>query len=380
MKRILFVTKNLALAGGAEKHIVDLANGLCEKGHAVAILVFDLKNLKGARIEDVNPKIEVISAQSNYLKPFFLRGNYEVARAISKWKPDVLCSMTWITKPVSAIAGRLLGTKVVLVQSGNPIIQLSDGLPKRWRICPKSFVLFYRKKTYSLADVVVGVSKGVSKAAAELFQINEVKTVHNGIDIEEIVEKSKMADSFSRSHKYFNDNSPVLIATGRMNILKGYSYLLEALKIVNKTTNERLIIVGDGKLKNKLLLKAKSLGISEKVDMVGEKVPYAYMRHGDIFVVSSISEGFSLVLLEAMSLGMPVISTDCDYGPNEIIENEKSGLLVPVADPQKMASGILSLIKDEKLRTDIATEAKKRSRYFSKDRMVSGYEEILVNL
>ena len=151
-------------------------------------------------------------------------------------------------------------------------------------------------------------------------------------------------------------------------------------RIVNETAEARLIIIGDGKLKKNLLQKAESLGISEKVDMVGKKVPYEYMRHGDIFVLSSLWEGFGLVLIEAMSLGMPVVSTDCDYGPNEIIENEKSGLLVPVANPHKLASAILRLIGDEKLRADLSVEAKKRSQYFSSDKMVSGYEEIFENL
>ncbi len=380
MKRILFITRSLTLGGGAEKHIVDLANGLCEKGHTIAILVFSLKGGKGARAKDLNPKVEIISTRSGYIWPFSFRGSYDVAMTISKWKPDALCSMTWATKPVTAIVGRLLRTKVVLVASNNPLLELSYDLPRRWRIWPKSFALFYRKKIYSLADVVVAVSRGVGRGTKELFQLNEVKMVHNGIDIEEVIEKSKTVDTSFHAHKYFQDNCPVLVATGRLHIQKGYPHLLEAFRIVNETTEARLIVIGSGKLKDKLLLKAKSLGISQKVDMVGKKVPYAYMRHGDIFVLSSLWEGFGLVLVEAMSLGMPVVSTDCDYGPNEIIENGKSGLLVPVADPPELASAILRLIRDERLRANLAVEAKKRSRYFSRERMVSGYEEIFVNL
>ena len=101
MKRILFITKTLTLGGGAEKHIVDLANGLCKKGHTIAILVFDLEGVRGARAEDLNPEIEIISAQSNYVRyvcPFFLRGSYEAAAAISKWKPDVLS--IWKSPPL----------------------------------------------------------------------------------------------------------------------------------------------------------------------------------------------------------------------------------------------------------------------------------------
>ena len=197
MKRILFITRSLTLGGGAEKHIVDLANGLCEKGHTIAILVFDLKGGRGARAEDLNPEVEIISARSGYVRPFFFRGSCEVAMAIYKWKPDVLCSMTWRTKPLAAVVGWLLRTKVVLVASNNPILELSYDLPKRWRIWPKSFARFYRKRIYSLADVVVAVSRGVARETEKLFQLNEVKMVHNGIDIEEVIEKSKTADSYS---------------------------------------------------------------------------------------------------------------------------------------------------------------------------------------
>lgn len=378
MKRILFVTKSLTLGGGVERRIVDLANGLSEKGHSVAILVFDLKGDKGERLKDISPKVEVIPARSNYVKLFFLRGSFEVARAIFTWNPDVLCSITWSTKPIVAIVGRLLRTKIVLGACNNPFLELLYALPKRWSIWPKSFAFFYRRKTYSLADIVVGVSRGVSCATEKFFQLNEVKTVHNGINIQEVAEKSKTTEH--SPHDYFSHNCPVLIATGRMHVQKGYSYLLEAFKIVNETTEARLIIIGDGKLRDELLLKAKSFGINEKIDMVGKKIPYKYMLHGDIFVLSSLWEGLPLVLLEAMALGMPVVSTDCDYGPNEIIEDGKTGLLVPVADSQKLASAILRLIKDEKLRTSISIEAVKRSQYFLHDRMISGYEKIFENL
>ena len=243
---------------------------------------------------------------------------------------------------------------------------------------PKCFVFFYRKRIYALADVVVGVSKGVARETKEFFQLNEVRAVQNGIDIEEIIEKSEKANGVP--HEYFQQDLPVLVSVGRLHVVKGYPHLLEAFKIVNETADARLIIVGDGKLKESLRLKAESLGIHDKTAMVGETEPYAYMRHGDIFVHSALYEGFVIVLIEAMGLGMATVSTDCNHGPNEIIENGESGLLVPVADPEKLAEAILKLIRNKKLRLKMGKKAEERARHFSRDRMVSGYEEVFLNL
>ena len=375
MKRILFITKNLHLGGGAEKQIVDIANGLCEKGFEIAILVFEMRGEKSVRIKDLNPKIEIIPAGGGYTRPFLVRGIYETTKAICKWKPEALCSTVWNTKPVAAFIGRIWGINVVLVEVCSPKNELSHNPPRLW---PKSFTFFYRKKIYGLADAVIAVSEGAARETKNFFQLNEVRAVQNGIDIEEIAEKSKTATGVP--HEYFEEDLPVLVAVGRMHVQKGYPHLLEAFKIVNETADARLIIVGDGKLKESLRLKAESLGIYDKTAMVGETEPYAYMRHADIFVHSALYEGFGIVLLEAASLAMPIVSTDCNHGPNEVIENGESGLLVPVADPEKLASAILKLIRNKEFRLKLGKKAEKRAQHFSRDRMVSGYEEVFLNL
>ena len=375
MKRILFITKNLHLGGGAEKQIVDIANGLCEKGFEIAILVFEMRGEKSIRIKDLDNKIEIIPASGSYIRPFLVRGIYATAKAICKWKPDALCSTVWNTKPVAAFVGRILGIKTVLVEVCSPKNELLHNPSRLW---PKSFTFFYRRKIYGLADVVVAVSEGAARETKKFFQLNEVKAVQNGIDVDEIIHKSKTADGMP--HKYFQEGFPVLVSVGRLHLQKGYPYLLEAFRIVNETAEARLIIIGDGKLKEELRLKAKSMEIDDKIAMVGETEPYAYMHHGDIFVHSALYEGFGIVLIEAMGLGMATVSTDCNHGPNEIIENGESGLLVPVADPEKLAEAILKLIRNKKLRLKMGKKAEERVQFFTRDRMVSGYEEAFLNL
>lgn len=378
MKRILFVTKNLHLGGGAEKQIVEIANGLHEKGFAVSVLVFETKSEKNIRTKDLNPEIEIIHAGSPYLWPFMLRAVREIFRTNSMWKPDALYSRIWNTKPAAAIAGKLLGIKVVLGEAVSPGNSLVDDLPLRWRIWPKSFALFYRKKIYDLADAVVAVSEGAARETGEFFRLDKVVAIQNGIDVDDIKEKSRTPDTVP--HEYFRDGCPVLVATGRLARQKGFEYLLEAFSILSEELDARLIIVGGGKMKDALRLKAESLSISHKVDMVGETEPYPYMRRGDIFVLSSLYEGFPNVLLEAASFAMPIVSTDCPHGPGEIIENGKSGFLVPVADSEKLAEAVLKLLRDEKLRMSVGKEAEKRARYFTREKMASGYEKVFLNL
>ena len=372
MKRILFVTKNMEF-GGAQKKIVDLANGLYEKGFEIAILVFDRRDEKRVRIKDLTPEIQVIAPPPypNHPVISLCRGIYETVKAVREWKPEIVYSNLWNTNPFVVVAGRFFGVRIILEVSNSERHELEGKKHK-------AFVKFYRKSVFRLAHAVIAVSEGVEREVRHIYKVTHVQTVYNCIDIENVIERSRAQEDVP--HEYLRGNLPVLVAVGRMHRQKGYAHLLEAFKIVNETTEARLIIVGDGDLKEELHRTAGLLGIDAKIAMVGETEPYTYMRHGDIFVLSSLYEGFGIVLIEAMSLGIPVISTDCDHGPREIIENGKNGLLVPVADPPKMASEIIRLIRDEKLRHTLGQEAQRRSQDFARDRMVSDYEEIMKNL
>ena len=202
---------------------------------------------------------------------------------------------------------------------------------------------------------------------------SEVEVIYNGIDIEDIREKSKEEES----HKWLGTETPLILAMGYLkDDQKGFSYLLEALEIVNRAKSARLIIIGNGK-KEKLEELSMKLSIRDKTDFFSTVPnPFPYMARADIFACSSLYEGLSNVILEALALGKPVISTDHKHGANEIIENGKNGILVPTRDPQKMADAILKVLEDGELRQSLEAEAKKRSENFSRDKMISGYEKL----
>ena len=181
--------------------------------------------------------------------------------------------------------------------------------------------------------------------------------------------------------KWLGTGVPLVIAVGSLKTQKGFSYLLQALEIVNRTKTVRLIIIGDGDKKEQLQSFSKELSIKDKTDFLGAVAnPFPYIAKADIFVCSSLYKGLSNVILEALALGKPIISTNHEHGADEIIENHKSGILVPVRDPQKMAGAILKILGDEKLKESLEKEAKKRSENFSIDKMISRYEKLFAEI
>ena len=108
--------------------------------------------------------------------------------------------------------------------------------------------------------------------------------------------------------------------------------------------------------------------------------PFPYIAKADIFVCSSLYEGFSNVILEALALGKPIISTNHEHGADEIIEDHKNGILVPVKNPRKMADAIIKILENQELKESLEKEAKKRSGNFSIDKMISRYEKLFTEI
>ncbi len=126
---------------------------------------------------------------------------------------------------------------------------------------------------------------------------------------------------------------------------KDFPTLIRAFAIVRQTQPARLVILGSGKEREKLNAIVSELGIKNDVAFLGfAQNPYAYMSKASVFVLSSIEEGLPTVLIEAMAVGTPVVSTNCESGPDEILDNGKYGELVPVGDPDAIAQAILKIL------------------------------------
>jgi glycosyltransferase involved in cell wall biosynthesis len=170
---------------------------------------------------------------------------------------------------------------------------------------------------------------------------------------------------------------PLILFVGVLRYYKGLHYLLEAMPQIPA----RLLIVGDGPMRGALQAHASALRLGDKVIFAGrvadEELP-AYYRAADVFVLpaSERSEAFGLVQLEAMTSGLPVVSTELGTGTSFVNLHGESGLVVPPKDPVALAQAINALLGDEPLRRRLGEGAKARSALFTVERMLAGITEV----
>ena len=163
-----------------------------------------------------------------------------------------------------------------------------------------------------------------------------------------------------------NLNEKVVISMGRLHHVKNFSALLRAFsQVVKEHPDWILRIYGDGELKQALQDQINVAGLQDNVFLMGfSNDMKSALRQSSIFAFSSLVEGFALVIVEAMECGLPAVSYQCPCGPKDIITNGKDGFLVPVNDEQMLAERICSLIEDENLRHQMASEAKLRAQHY----------------
>ncbi len=177
-------------------------------------------------------------------------------------------------------------------------------------------------------------------------------------------------------------NQKTALAVGRLTRQKGFDYLIDAWKLVAKKSPDwKLNIYGEGELKSKLQEQIRSNQLEECVILHEpvQNIEKVYEQNS-VFILSSRFEGFVLSLLEAMSCGLPVVSFDCKYGPTQLIENEKNGYLVPLADTEKLAEQIHKILEDEYLRKSMGQKAKETSKNYSVPAIMQKWEGLFQTL
>ena len=165
----------------------------------------------------------------------------------------------------------------------------------------------------------------------------------------------------------------MVVAAGRLTKEKDFATLLRAVALVQREREVRLMILGEGIERQQLEALASDLAIATTVALPGFVAnPFRYMRRAAVFVLSSRSEGFGNVLVEAMACGTPVVSTDCPSGPGEILQGGRFGRLVPIGDAKAMADAIVAQLDGAH-----TAAAMQRARTFSLDAALEGYRRAL---
>ena len=239
----------------------------------------------------------------------------------------------------------------------------------------KHGALLHRARcSFPYADSVVGVSHGVSAEFAKIPNLRRrrLSVIYNPVYSENLTEQSlERAD-----HPWFDRTaSPVIIAIGKLIKRKDFTSLLVAFARLRSWRPGRLIVLGEGRLRQNLQSLAQRLGVGEHVDFPGfVENPYAFLAKANLFVLSSRNEALPTVLIEAMACGCPVVSTDCPFGPREILEYGRFGALVPVGDPEALATAMARALDEPPRRAEL----RKRASFFSTKRAVDQYEKLLI--
>ncbi|MDE0174956.1 MAG: glycosyltransferase [Defluviicoccus sp.] len=221
---------------------------------------------------------------------------------------------------------------------------------------------------------IVAVSRGVADSVSALAGVgrDRIDVIYNPA----VTAKALRCAGTAPDHPWFRDDGPpVVLGVGRLAPQKDFPTLIEAFRRVLAERPCRLLILGEGPLREELENLVSSLGLEDRVSMPGwADDPYAFMSRARLFVLSSRHEGFPGVLVEALACGCPSVSTDCPAGPSEILED--AGLLAPVGDPEALAAAMLRALARP---ADPAAQRAISGR-FSLERAVEGYDGLVRGL
>ena len=368
---ILFLCPSLAGAG-VERRVCTLLKYLDQTNHRFFLGI--LRNKGQFMAEVANDRIVYVE------KPFWLRillprfaflrninivifGIYQIYKIIEQTKPDLIVTFTLETSfPTYFI--KLLGkgdtAAWIISEDSNTAeaIENSVNIPFLATLGLKIFSKMYHK-----ADYITSVSNSLKQSLIKGFNLpdQKINVIYNPVDIENILSSINIAVTKPIKERY-------LIAIGRLEKVKQYNLLLEAFALVRKEKSLKLVILGEGSELGNLQTIAEHLEIAEHVVFVGfTENPWAYITHAEALLLTSRQEGFSIVIVESMVAGCPVIATRAG-GPEEIITHAENGILVN-QDCREIAENTIGLLENGKMRQRMVNEARKQVTRFGPEKI-----------
>ena len=269
---------------------------------------------------------------------------FSLTRYLRERRPRAVIASMWPLTVLSIVALKLAGSKARLAVWDHNALSLQYGRlapPKRW-VFQKSISL-----TYRLADARIAVSSGVADDLAAMGGLPraDISVVHNPI----LYRPASPADLGAAEAIWRGWRGPRILTVGNLKPSKNHRLLIRAFKKVVTSRDARLLILG-AELVNAegiemMTAYAQSLGVADKVIIPGAVLnPTAYYLSANLFVLSSDYEGLPTVIVEALACGLSVVSTDCSYGPAEILAGGRYGRLTPLGDADALAQGILEAL------------------------------------
>jgi len=364
-KKVIFLLPILG-GGGGERVASDLTQYLPENIEKI-IVAFEVKDYYKYNGKIIS--LEIKLSTNIILKIYtFLKGYFKFKKIIAEEKPDYVISFGSLQNILNIIS-----TKKAIVRIDNPI------LVSHRKFIEKLYPIFV-KLLFNKAKRIIVVSRRLKEELIKKFKIKEEKisVIYNSVDIEKI--KKLAQEPIEPEFKKVFDH-PVIINIGSLIPQKDQESLIRAFKKVKEEIiDAKLVILGDGVLEKKLKKITSKLGLENDTHFLGwQENPFKFLARSKLFVLSSFWEGFGIVLLEAMACGVPIVSSDCDFGPKEILSlSKKSGnklagieyaeygiLFAENAEKEElMCQAIITVLTDSLLQKKFAENAYERVKSF----------------
>jgi glycosyltransferase involved in cell wall biosynthesis len=350
--------------GGAERVILNLAQGITERGFPVDLV---LAAAEGAFIDQLPTSVRLVDLHA----PRVLRSLGPLAGYLRRERPRVLISSMNYANLIALWAARLARQATPVVVTVHTTLSESGRQQRRLsaRIWPHLLRTFY-----PWAASVVAVSRGAADdlARASGLPRDRMEVVYNPV----ITPAGLAAASQAPDHPWFAAGQPpVILGVGRLTRQKDFPTLIRAFAEVRRRRAGRLIILGEGEDRPGLTALAAELGVADDVALPGFRDDaMACMAASGLFVLSSAWEGLPTVLIEALAAGTRVVSTDCPSGPREILQDGRLGALVPVGDAAALAEAML-----DALERPAATLPPDALTPFTRDAAVDHYLRLIEN-
>lgn len=358
MKNICFLNLNMKI-GGVERQLYYLINGLDEYKKYNLHLILCKKT--GGFLDYISNNITLHDLNCEYSLKNLPLIYFRLLRKIFVIKPDILISFHVSLNIILCLTKLFLSKHIICCFPG----YVFNGR-----------VNFIRSIIYKYSDLIIAVSCGVRNSLIQNLNIcsKKIMVIENAVDVKTIINDSKQ-----EILPIFNNHYPVIVSLGRLDKGKGFDVFINSFKFLNSVCN--YLIIGDGPCYEELQILSSEMEGAERIVFLGAKHnPYPYLKIASIFVLASESEGLPTVVLEAMALNIPVISTEYNGGTKGVVDHNVNGFTVPVKSPMALASTIENLLySEDKQKLFIENSKTRLWEVFSIKPYVEKYERIISN-
>ncbi|MDZ7545997.1 glycosyltransferase [Clostridium perfringens] len=379
-KKILFIIWSFSAGGGAEKILANVVNNLDKDKYDITILEYVKFGIKEEKINNNIKLLEPIINEShnknnweklkykiikfitfNYpkiIRNLFVKDKYDIEIAFNYQIPTFLLSDDKDVK------------KFAWVHSSIEDLDFRNYKGKEQKRIKKRYDL--QRKAFLKIDNIIAISNKTEESIRDLYPSfkDKIRKIYNGYDFEKIKFMSNENFNYKKKKNF------TLLSIGRLVEQKNFSFLIEVGRILKRENFDyEILILGTGEQKNLLEKKIIEYNLQNEIKLLGFKEnPYVYIKNSDLFCLTSKAEGFPTVLVEALALGCPFITTKI-AGAEELSDGGKCGILEN--DIEKYSRKIISILNDNQKRKNMSANGMKFIERYSIENQISKIEALL---